>query len=434
MFHSSDLRQFIFILRNLSNNKIVEIEDGTFEGASSVSELQLTANHLDSIRSGMFRGLDGLRTLMLRNNRINCIHNNSFTGLSGVRLLSLYHNQITTITPGAFNTLHSLSTLNLLANAFNCNCQLAWLGEWLRRRKIVSGNPRCQKPDFLREIPLQDVAYQDFRCEEGYEESSCIPRPQCPVECTCLETVVRCSNKHLKSLPKGIPKNVTEMYLDGNQFSSVPTVLNTFKHLQLVDMSNNRISSLTNTSFINMSQLTTLILSYNSLRCIPASAFQGLRSLRLLSLHGNDISTLPGGIFGDVVSLSHLAIGANPLYCDCNLRWLSDWVKTGYKEPGIARCAGPGDMEGKLLLTTPAKKFECQGPTELSVLAKCSPCLSNPCENQGNCQDDALDYYRCTCLYGYKGRHCESPINACIGNPCENGGTCHVKDGHRSPF
>ena len=55
------------------------------------------------------------------------------------------------------------------------------------------------------------------------------------------------------------------------------------------------------------------------------------------------------------------AIGANPLHCDCHLRWLSGWVKTGYKEPGIARCAGPPDMEGKLLLTTPAKKFECQG-------------------------------------------------------------------------
>lgn len=55
------------------------------------------------------------------------------------------------------------------------------------------------------------------------------------------------------------------------------------------------------------------------------------------------------------------AIGANPLYCDCRLRWLSDWVKTGYKEPGIARCVGPHGMEGKLLLTTPAKRFECQG-------------------------------------------------------------------------
>lgn len=45
----------------------------------------------------------------------------------------------------------------------------------------------------------------------GQEESSCVPRPQCPSECTCLETVVRCSNKHLHALPKGIPRNVTEL-------------------------------------------------------------------------------------------------------------------------------------------------------------------------------------------------------------------------------
>lgn len=55
------------------------------------------------------------------------------------------------------------------------------------------------------------------------------------------------------------------------------------------------------------------------------------------------------------------AIGANPLYCDCRLLWLSDWVKSGYKEPGIARCAGPRGLEGKLLLTTPADHFQCVG-------------------------------------------------------------------------
>lgn len=48
---------------NLSNNKVSEIEDGAFEGASSVNELHLTVNQLESVRSGMFRGLDGLRTL-----------------------------------------------------------------------------------------------------------------------------------------------------------------------------------------------------------------------------------------------------------------------------------------------------------------------------------------------------------------------------------
>uniref|UniRef100_A0A8B9JDG9 Slit homolog 1a (Drosophila) n=1 Tax=Astyanax mexicanus TaxID=7994 RepID=A0A8B9JDG9_ASTMX len=385
---------------NLSNNKISEIEDGVFEGASSVNELHLTANQLDSVRSSMFKGLEGLRMLMLRNNRISCIHNSSFTGLYNVRLLSLYDNQLTTITPGAFDTLQTLSTLNLLANSFNCDCRLAWLGDWLRSRKIVTGNPRCQRPAFLKEIPLQDVALPDFRCEEGQEDASCMPRPQCPSECTCLETVVRCSNKHLRALPKGIPRNVTELYLDGNQFSMVPKELAAFKYLQLV------------------------ILSYNSLRCIPSLAFSGLRSLRLLSLHGNDISELPDGIFSDVMSLSHLAIGANPLYCDCRLRWLSDWVKTGYKEPGIARCTGPPGMEGKLLLTTPAKKFECN--VDPAILAKCNPCLSSPCLNHGSCHTDPVEVYKCTCAEGFKGKHCETALNACVSNPCANGGVCQV--------
>lgn len=135
---------------------------------------------------------------------------------------------------------------NLLANPFNCNCHLAWLSSWLRNRKIVTGNPRCQRPAFLKEIPLQDVALPDFRCQEGtrsslykywsdtlhcyvftvwwftasasvmwadQEEASCTPPVQCPTECTCLETVVRCSNKHLRVLPKGIPRNVTELWV-----------------------------------------------------------------------------------------------------------------------------------------------------------------------------------------------------------------------------
>lgn len=71
------------------------------------------------------------------------------------------------LTLGVFMVTQPASPRNLLANPFNCNCQLAWLGAWLRKRRIVTGNPRCQNPDFLRQIPLQDVAFPDFRCEEG---------------------------------------------------------------------------------------------------------------------------------------------------------------------------------------------------------------------------------------------------------------------------
>ncbi|XP_037530264.1 slit homolog 2 protein [Nematolebias whitei] len=419
---------------NLSNNRITDIEEGTFEGASGVNELILTSNKLENIHHHMLKGLGGLRTLMLRSNRISCVSNSSFVGLSSVRLLSLYDNQITSMSPGAFDTLHSLSTLNLLANPFNCNCHLAWLGDWLRRKRIVTGNPRCQNPYFLKEIPIQDVAVQDFACEDGNSENSCSPVLRCPAECSCLDTVVRCSNKGLTTLPKGLPKETTELYLDGNHFTQVPAGLSNYKHLNLIDLSNNQISTLSNHSLSNMSELLTLILSYNRLRCIPVRAFDGLKSLRLLSLHGNDISLIPEGAFKDLSSLSHLALGANPLHCDCHMQWLSDWVKSGYKEPGIARCAGPGDMTDKLLLTTPSKKFTCTGPVDLTIQAKCDPCLSNPCKNDGTCASDPVHYYRCTCPYGFKGQNCEQPIHACISNPCQNGGTCHLKEGEGSNF
>uniref|UniRef100_A0A671XXY3 Slit homolog 3 (Drosophila) n=1 Tax=Sparus aurata TaxID=8175 RepID=A0A671XXY3_SPAAU len=395
---------------NLSNNKLRDIREGAFDGAGGVLELLLTGNKLTGLQGRMFRGLVGLKTLMLRSNQISCIDNSTFTGLSSVRLLSLYDNRISSIAPGAFSTLHSLSTINLLSNPYVCDCHLAWLGQWLKKTRVVSGNPRCQKPAFLKEIPIQDVATPDFTCD-GAEDNGCLPASGCPDVCTCSDGVVRCSNRGLHSLPKGIPKDTTEL-----------------------DLSNNSISTLGPYTFSNMTQLATLILSYNQIRCIPVHAFDGLKALRLLTLHGNDLSTIPEGAFNHLTALSHLALGANPLYCNCDLRWLSQWVKAGFKEPGIARCTGPPDMADRLLLTTPLNRFQCKGPVDISLMSKCAPCLAAPCQNNGTCVSDATGSYHCTCPYGFKGQNCEIPINACISFPCSNGGTCHIQPGQEDHF
>uniref|UniRef100_A0A672N047 Slit homolog 3 protein-like n=1 Tax=Sinocyclocheilus grahami TaxID=75366 RepID=A0A672N047_SINGR len=376
---------------NLSNNKLRDIREGAFDGAGGVLELLLTGNKLQSVSGRMFKGLSGLKTLMLRSNQISCVDNATFTGLSSVRLLSLYDNRISTIAPGAFNTLHSLSTINLLSNPYVCDCHLAWLGLWLKKTRVVSGNPRCQKPAFLKEIPIQDVAMPDFSCD-GTEENVCLPSaPRCPDSCSCSDTVVRCSNRGLRSLPKGIPKDTTE-------FSSV-TASDLFSEID---------SEMGHSDCMRGSEL--FILSYNQIRCVPVHAFDGLRSLRL-------------------------ALGANPLYCDCELRWLSQWVKAGFKEPGIARCTGPPGMADRLLLTTPLSQFQCKGPADLNLMSKCAPCRASPCQNNGTCVSDVMGSYHCTCPFGYKGRNCEIPINACISLPCVNGGTCHLTpglDGHYS--
>uniref|UniRef100_A0AAQ4S4P0 Slit homolog 3 (Drosophila) n=1 Tax=Gasterosteus aculeatus aculeatus TaxID=481459 RepID=A0AAQ4S4P0_GASAC len=392
---------------NLSNNKLRDVRDGAFDGAEGVSELLLTGNKLTGLQGRMCRGLSGLKTLMLRSNQLSCIDNGTFTGLSSVRLLSLYDNRISSIAPGAFSTMHSLSTINLLSNPYVCDCHLAWLGQWLKKTRVVSGNPRCQKPAFLKEIPIQDVASPDFTCDE---DNGCLPSSGCPDVCTCTDGVVRCSNRGLHSLPRGVPKDTTELYLEGNMLAYVPKELAGLRQLSLV------------------------ILSYNQIRCIPVHAFDGLKSLRLLTLHGNDLSTVPEGAFNHLTALSHLALGANPLYCNCELRWLSQWVKAGFKEPGIARCSGPPDMADRLLLTTPLNRFQCKGPVDVSLMSKCAPCLALPCLNNGTCVAEAAGSYRCTCPYGFKGQRCETPINACVSFPCSHGGTCHVPPGNEDHF
>ena len=92
---------------------------------------------------------------------------------------------------------------------------------------------------------------------------------------------------------------------------------------------------------------------FNTMITVFSFNILGLKNLRILSLHGNDISQIPESAFKDRSSITHLALGSNPFYCDYDLKWLSDWVRRYYIEPGIAKCSGPGPQKENLLLARP---------------------------------------------------------------------------------
>lgn len=70
---------------NLSNNRITDIEEGTFEGSSGVNELILTSNRLENVHHRMLKGLSGLRTLW--------VHTQSVTG-STQNDMSMHNSQL----------------------------------------------------------------------------------------------------------------------------------------------------------------------------------------------------------------------------------------------------------------------------------------------------------------------------------------------------
>ncbi|XP_070212275.1 protein slit-like isoform X2 [Littorina saxatilis] len=431
---------------DLSENEIHEIEDGAFEGADKLTDLQLSNNALSQLTGKVFQGLSNAKSLMLRGNKITCINNATFSETPRLRLLSLYDNQIRCIMKGSFDRLHYLSTLNLMANPFHCNCHLGWLADWLKRRNVITGTPTCTAPHSLKNTPIQDLKPKDFVCEENNElgchlgtphccphsnmvtiEKSCDPRAYCPPKCTCKGTIVRCRSQEMTDIPKYIPLDTTELYLDDNKISRIPEeTIGVLTNLKRLDLSHNKLVTLPEKIFANLTQLNTLILSYNNLQCTAATSFFGLKELRILSLHGNNLSTIPFGSFADLKLMSHIALGGNPLVCDCNLKWLSDWIKRDWVEPGIAMCASPRQMKSKLILFTDSSYFECLTDPDPQIAEKCNVCLSKPCKNDGVCKLVEFKNFTCGCTPGFHGDRCEQQIDACFGNPCNNGGKCEV--------
>ncbi|CAK9298283.1 unnamed protein product [Gordionus sp. m RMFG-2023] len=422
---------------DLRNNLIENIHDNAFANCKKVTNLLLTENKLTRLTPKMFTGLINLRTLTLRTNRLTCITNDTFDELPNLRLLSFYDNQIRSIMPGAFNGLKHLSTLNLLANPFECDCHLKWMKEWLKNQYIVTGNPRCYTPQNFRDLPIQELETNDFKCEmdensDYIHEHNCESGQICPNKCTCSGTIVQCSHSKLNIFPRGIPFDTTELYLDNNFITSIPShVLANLPKLERIDLSNNQITHIPDHMFSNNSLLSTLILSYNKIQCVDAKGFHGLSQLRLLSLHGNRISFLPEQSFQDMKILSHIALGQNELYCDCKMAWLSEWVRKSYIEPGIARCWEPHPMKDKLLLTSPTSAFVCQNQPNAEILSKCDICYTFPCLNGATCihlkgSATQKDAFKCQCGPGFHGDKCQYIIDACYGNPCENGGLCKV--------
>ncbi|KAL1130294.1 hypothetical protein AAG570_013232, partial [Ranatra chinensis] len=411
----------------LNDNEIGKIKsDGLFGRLPNLIKLDLRRNHITGIEANAFEGCSRLTELLLAENKIREIQNKMFTGLHNLKSLSLYDNMITCVMPGSFDFLSNLHTLNLLSNPFICNCHLGWFAEWLKRKELLAGSPRCAAPSRVKDVSIHELPQHEFKCT-GNDDQGCLGDNYCPPKCACTGTVVRCSRAKLTEIPRGIPSETSELYLDVNEIQSIRADrLSHLKYLTRLDLSNNQLMVLSNFTFVNLTKLSTLIISYNQIQCIERDALAGLKMLRIISLHGNNISIIPDGAFSDLHAITHLALGSNPLYCDCNMRWLAEWVKRDFVEPGIARCAEPAQLKDKLLLTTPSSMFQCKGSVRNEILAKCNACYTFPCYNEGTCEPLPERQYRCRCTPGYHGNHCQFMIDACYGNPCRNQGTCRV--------
>ena len=137
----------------------------------------------------------------------------------------------------------------------------------------------------------------------------------------------------------------------------------------MLKLSGNRLESLLNGTFKHLPKLLKLELNHCGLRRIQIEAFFGLDHLQYLQLANNKLLSADHNAFiavrrTGVLRLLHLY--NNPWRCDCQLRWLHEWVEEGLitydSDAGsdkVTTCHSPSWLARKRWTALHSVQFAC---------------------------------------------------------------------------
>lgn len=124
--------------------------------------------------------------------------------------------------------------------------------------------------------------------------------------------------------------DVIELDLSNNYFQTIPQDIfenSRLQNLEIFKMNENPIMHISSHSFEKIQNNIKMIeLNYCKIRTIDSNTFSKMRQLDSLSLIGNHLRSLNYNNFKNL-NLRSFYIHENPLNCDCNLRWIIDYIK-----------------------------------------------------------------------------------------------------------
>ncbi|XP_075996983.1 lumican [Genypterus blacodes] len=137
----------------------------------------------------------------------------------------------------------------------------------------------------------------------------------CPLQCDCpiqWPTALYCDHRGLAEIPDSLPGRMQYLFLQGNNISSLSSVLANATGLRWLILDQNQLQSdkLDKGVLQNQTQLCYLFANHNNLSSIPSGLPAGLRQLRLAH---NQISTVNPGAFQNLRNLTLLLLQGNRL-------------------------------------------------------------------------------------------------------------------------
>ncbi|NXY80665.1 LRRC4 protein, partial [Glareola pratincola] len=269
-------------------------------------------NNIQMIQADTFRHLHHLEVLQLGRNSIRQIEVGAFNGLASLNTLELFDNWLTVIPSGAFEYLSKLREL------------------WLRNNPIESiPSYAFNRVPSLMRLDLGELKKLEYISEGAFE-----------------------GLYNLKYLNLGMC-NIRDMP------NLTPLV-----GLEELEMSGNNFPAIKPGSFRGLKSLKKLWIMNSQVSLVERNAFDDLTALVELNLAHNNLSSLPHDLFAPLRYLVELHLHHNPWACDCDVLWLSWWLRESIPTNSTCcgRCHAPPHMRGRFLVEVDQASFRCSAP------------------------------------------------------------------------
>lgn len=311
----------------LSQNNIQTISDGAFQSMMTLQILDLDLNNLTVLGKSTFAGAETLVHLDLSGNRLENV-DNVFVGLKDLSRLDLRSNRLTQLTQSTFRGLASLRYLLLTSNriyyidkkAFRSLEKLVYI--------VLKGNPiGLQNPRFhfhsnlLTYVDVSECGYSHVpRGLPGSARYLQLRRNNLTsltrlsfVECPYVTILVLDENR-IESIEDGTFAQMThlqQLWLNNNRLKTMPSPIPVSVERLLMDL--NRIEHVGVGSFPESSKINTLSLMGNNVTHVTPGAFDQLERLKTLDLSNNRLSRIEGRTFVGLTQLKVVQLSSNPL-------------------------------------------------------------------------------------------------------------------------
>ncbi|KAL1131631.1 hypothetical protein AAG570_011244 [Ranatra chinensis] len=272
---------------NLADNKLVNLPPELFSDTRELKELHLQNNSINVLGPDLFTGLSQLMVLDLSDNELTdeWINGSTFAGLLRLVLLSIAGNNIAKLEPSVFRDLYSLQILRLEENA------------------------------------IETIAENTFTTLNNLHTLSLSNNKLTMIDSNTLSglyglNVLSLDSNNIQYIDPEALKNsssLQDLHLNSNKLYDVPAVLAEVPHLKTLDLGDNQITELFNSSFSSMKDLVGLRLTENNLTNISKGVFDKMVSLKILNLSDNKIQRVQAGSFDSNTNLLAVRLDGNYL-------------------------------------------------------------------------------------------------------------------------